>query len=322
MKLLNKAERKFGKFAISHLMRYVLALYVIGILVSYMGAYREVDIYTQWLMLDIDKVLAGQVWRLVTFLIQPPDTSLIFLVFFLYLYYMIGEALENAWGSFIFNLYFLAGVIFNILSVVLIYVVTKSVYGVGYSYPITLTFINQSLFLAFAALYPEVRLLLFFFIPIKIKWLGILEGALMAYDVVKCIIFGISGHDVVYIAEGVAIIVAMANFLIFFLMTRNYRRISPKEMRRRANFHRTVERTKRETGQAGGITTISRHKCAICGKTEKDGDDLDFRFCSKCTGNYEYCSEHLYTHTHVGYSAPVTEVFRDCEVDENNNPLN
>ncbi len=322
MRFLYKLEKKFGRFCVPHLMRYVLGLYVLGMIISYISSFYEVDIYGRWLMLDIDQLLKGQVWRLVTFLIQPPDTSAIFLIFFLYLYYMIGEALENVWGTFVFNLYFLSGVIFNILAVVIIYIATRLIFGVGLSYPITITYINQSLFLAFAALYPEMRLLLFFFIPIKIKWLGILYGGLMGYDVVRCIAFGIFEHNPIYFAIALSVVFAMANFLIFFFMTRNYRKISPREMKRRAEFKRNVDRAMRESGQASGITTISRHKCAICGKTERDDEGLEFRFCSKCQGNYEYCTEHLYTHVHVGYSTDATEVFKDCEVDENNNPLN
>ena len=69
-----------------------------------------------------------------------------------------------------------------------------------------------------------------------------------------------------------------------------------------------MERAQREYGRAEGFTTIAKHKCAICGRTEHDGDDIEFRYCSRCVGNYEYCLEHLYTHTHVGYMANPEDV--------------
>ena len=300
MKFLAKLERKLGKYAIRHLMRYVLALYIIGYIIQYVSAAINVDIYKQYLMLDIDMLLKGQVWRLVTFLIQPPDVSVIFLIFFLYLYYMIGEALEAAWGSFMFNLYYLVGVLFNILSVVAFYLITKSVLGIGISYEVSLYYINLSLFLAFATLYPDMQLLLFFFIPVKIKWLGILDAVLIGYEIVKNISNGVKYNDPVSYGVAVSIVLAIANFLIFFFIMRKRRFGSPAMARQRAQFRRNMEQAQRETGQARGYGNIARHKCAICGRTELDDDTLEFRFCSKCVGNYEYCIEHLYTHVHVG----------------------
>ena len=92
-------------------------------------------------------------------------------------------------------------------------------------------------------------------------------------------------------AGRVVILASLANFILFFLMTRNIQRVSPKEIRRKQNFRRQVQRV-----NTPGVT---KHKCAVCGRTEKDGDDLEFRFCSKCDGNYEYCQDHLFTHEHV-----------------------
>ena len=99
-----------------------------------------------------------------------------------------------------------------------------------------------------------------------------------------------------------AIVVSVLNFIIFFFATRNYRRISPSEFKRKAEFRRKMHDAKWESGNVvefRGRNVITRHKCAICGRTELDDDSLEFRFCSKCEGNYEYCSDHLYTHEHV-----------------------
>jgi len=292
MKWLYKAERKFGKYAISNLMKYIVFLYVIGFVLTL----TMPDFYYSWLALDIEKILQGQVWRVVTFLIQPPGSNIFFVLISVYLYYMIGTSLENAWGSFLFNLYFLMGIVFNILAAVIFYAIT------GLSYPIGIEYINQSLFFAFAALYPNMQFTLFFLIPIKVKYLAWIYGALMGYEVLSNISMGIRTGQLLFIGFALAVVVAMANFLIFFFMTRNYKRMSPAQMKRKAAFKREIHNAERSRGQAvyrDGHTVITRHKCAVCGRSELDDDNLEFRFCSKCNGNYEYCSDHLFTHQHV-----------------------
>lgn len=292
MKWLGKAERRFGRYAISNLMKYIVFLYVIGFILNLVSP----DFYYNWLTIDIGKILEGQVWRLVTFLIQPPNSSILFILISLYLYYSIGNALENAWGSFLFNLYFLSGVLFNILAVVIFYLIS------GISIPIGVDYINQSLFFAFAALYPNMQFMLFFLIPVKVKYLAWIYGGLMGYEVLDFLISGIRFGQTMLIGYALLVVVAMANFLLFFLMTRNYKRISPGQMRRKAAFKREIHNAARSGGvkvTQDGRTVITRHKCAICGRTELDDENLEFRFCSKCNGNYEYCSDHLFTHEHV-----------------------
>ena len=136
----------------------------------------------------------------------------------------------------------------------------------------------MTIFLAFAVCYPDMRIMLWFIIPIKMKWMAGFYAALIIYSM---IISSWGGR--------VAIIASILNFLIFFFSTRNYRSVSPKEVHRKRTYHRQVQQPK-------GVT---RHKCAICGRTELDDPNLEFRFCSKCNGNYEYCQDHLFTHEHV-----------------------
>ena len=140
----------------------------------------------------------------------------------------------------------------------------------------------MSIFLAFAVSYPNMQVMLYFFIPIKMKWMGILYGFFIVYSFVKSSWVG-----------KVAIIASLLNFIVFFLMTRDYRRVSPKEIRRKQDFKRQMNTAKPGNGRQ------PMHKCAVCGRTELDGDDLEFRYCSKCDGNYEYCQDHLFTHQHV-----------------------
>lgn len=140
-------------------------------------------------------------------------------------------------------------------------------------------YINMSIFLAFAATYPDMQVLVMFVIPMKVKYLGIVYAALLIIDILQ----------MGWLA-GFAIGASLLNFIVFFLMTRKRKP------------HRTVKQMKRQmeyrnaAKPRGGIT---RHKCAICGRTEEDDPTLEFRFCSKCEGNYEYCQYHLFTHEHV-----------------------
>ncbi|HBY72918.1 MAG TPA: hypothetical protein DEG06_11820 [Lachnospiraceae bacterium] len=285
MKLLNKLERKYGRYAIHNLMKYVVMLYGIGLVIGTIAP----GLYNVGLSLNFDMIKKGQVWRLITFII--PNVSIydiLFVALAAYLYYMIGNALERAWGAFRFNVYFFSGVIFNILASWITYLLT------GVSLSPSLDYVYGTMFFAFAALYPNTQFLLYFLIPVKAKYLAWFDAALYIIMVVQYIM------SKNYYAI-IPVVVSMANFLIFFFTTRNYRRISPKEFERKARFRRQMNagRNTGNTTTQRGHTVITRHKCAVCGRTELDDDRLEFRFCSKCDGNYEYCMDHLFTHEHV-----------------------
>lgn len=293
MNFMNKLERKFGRHAIPNLIRYIIVLYILGTVINIINP----AFYYQWLMLDIAQVLRGQVWRLITFIIYPMDSNFLFLFFELYLYYMIGTNLENAWGSFRFNLYYLSGILFTIVAAFLYYFGSWLITGSPASGIFGMEYINRSMFFAFAALYPNVQFMLFFILPIKVKYLAYIYGGMLAVNV----LFAIVNDPATGILLALVIIAAFANFLWFFLSSRNYRRISPKEFRRKSAYKKQV-RNASHTGnvvQFKGKTVEARHRCAVCGRTELDDDSLEFRFCSKCDGNYEYCMDHLYTHEHV-----------------------
>lgn len=290
MKFLNKLERKFGKYAIPNLIKYVLVLYAVGTLIGCI----DPTFYIRYLCLDFDKVLSGQIWRVITFIMAPYGSignSFVGILLFLieaYLYYMIGNALEQAWGTFRSNLYLYSGIFFNIVAALLIYVVCKNVYGVNVIYTVGLEYIFQALFFAFAFLYPDVQLMLWMVIPIKVKYLGYLNGILMAYQVVTCFL-STNIYDKV---NGIAILVATANFFLFVLWSLKSKRPTRAQVKRRREFKKQVRTMAGKAGEP-------RHRCAICGRTEQDNPNLEFRFCSKCDGNYEYCSDHLFTHEHV-----------------------
>ncbi len=301
--ILNKLERRFGRYAIPDLIRYVIVLYCGG---AVLGMLNQ-DIYYNYLSLNFEAIFHGQIWRLFTYLIEPYGFSsgmgfIISILFFaiqVNLFFLFGRSLEQAWGTFRFNMYFVSGYLLNIIAALILYLspLHATVYASGFQY------IYWSMFFAFAAINPDMQFLLYFVIPIKVKWLAVLDAVYMLYQVGRNFYTGIyyavrggsayADITAIYISMGVAIIVSMGNFLIYFFASRNYHRISPSEMRRKRQFRRKVQEGRQQT--AGG----TRHRCAVCGRTEVDAPDMDFRYCSKCEGNYEYCSEHLFTHQHV-----------------------
>lgn len=273
MSFFNKMERKFGRYAVHNLMNYIVILYVLGVLIQYM----QPMFYWQYLSLNAAEILRGQIWRIVTFMIWPPSDNLIFNVFLIYLYYSLGTTLERVWGAFRFNVYFFMGVLGHILAALIAYL------AFGQMLMMTTSNLNMSLFFAFALTFPETCFYIYFVLPVKAKWLAVLYGVITLWT------FLTGTPYTPILVTRCEIFLSFANFIVFFMMTRNYSRISPKEIKRKKEFKSQVKIL-----PAGS----SHHKCAVCGRTEKDGD-LEFRYCSKCEGNYEYCQDHLYTHKHV-----------------------
>lgn len=279
MGFLQKMERKFGKYAIHGLMKYVIGCYIIGYVIAFAAPQ-----FLNFLTLEPFMIFHhGQVWRLISWVLIPPSRSnIIFVIIMLVLYYQLGTVLEQTWGAFRFNLYIFGGVIFTILGSLLLYVILGVNMPISIGGSFSTYYINMTIFLAFAVCYPNMQVMLYFLIPIKMKWMALVYGVLIVYEFVTCGSW----------AGRVAIFSSILNFLIFFLATRNLKAYSPKEMRRKRNFKQQMKQPR-----GGGHPYI--HKCAICGRTELDDPNLQFRFCSKCKGNYEYCQDHLFTHKHV-----------------------
>ena len=255
MKIINKLERKFGRFGIPHLTNYILVCYVIGYLLS-----MTKTSLISYLYLEPGLILQGQIWRLITWVLVPPGMSnILFVLIMLMFYYSLGTTLERTWGTFRYTLYIFSGLLFTVIGAFLLYFIEGGY--VLFAGMFSTYYISMSILLAFAVSYPDMRVLLYFVIPIKMKWMAFVYVAMIGYDI------------------------------FFFLSTRDIQRYHPKEVKRRQEFKKAVNPTK--------VTTITKHKCAVCGRTERDGENLEFRFCSKCNGNYEYCQDHLYTHEHV-----------------------
>ncbi|MGN0383904.1 MAG: hypothetical protein ACI4DS_06510 [Eubacterium sp.] len=299
MNFLYKLEQKFGKYAIRNLSLYLIIGYIIG----YVLCYAFPDFY-RMLTLDPYYICRGQIWRVVTWVITPPSDLGIFTIIMLIFYYSIGTSLEQTWGAFRYNLYIFSGMFFTIIGAGILYSIYilggmdpsgiyaasipasawPAYWGNYISVMFSTYYINLSIFLAFAACYPDMKVMLYFIIPIKIKWLAILDVVLLAFD------FFMYGWGI-----KVAIITSLFNFILFMIAGRNYMHMSPGQIRRRYQYNKEVSKSTSKNHYTGGIM----HKCEICGRTDQDDENLVFRYCSKCDGVHEYCQEHLFTHEHI-----------------------
>ncbi len=262
MKLLNNLEKKFGKFAIRNLMMHIIILTMAVFLFSKLMPQYNIE---SKLTLIPYFVLSGEIWRLITYIFIPQTTSIFWIIFILYFYYMIGANLEHEWGSFKFNVYYLIGMLGTTLSAF----ITGA--------PATAFYLNMSLFLAFAYIFPNFQILLFFFFPVKIKYLAWLDAFLLVF-------WFLTGS----INTKLSIIAAIANFLLFFGKDILYY----LKHRRKSYYH------KKNFSSKIPIKSFY-HKCTVCGITEKDNTEMEFRYCSKCNGDHEFCMDHLNNHAHI-----------------------
>ena len=222
-------------------------------------------------------ILRGQVWRLVTFLLIPQNTSLLAVLFF-YFYYLIGRTLEMQWGAGKLTIYVFSGALLSVLYCFLIYAIFRI------NLELDARFIYLSLFFPFATLFPDMQVLLFFIIPIKMKWLAIVDAGLFLLEVV----FLPFPHKLLPL-------VAILNYLVFcgdWLL--DYFR--PQSVARRKNvinFRAEARRIRKMRENQ----PYSR-RCEVCGRTDAEYPDLEFRYCSRCQGYHCFCMDHINNHRH------------------------
>ena len=282
MDKLTKLERKFGKFAIPNL----TVILIVGFVLGYIIQIVQPDaLYL--INLNPEMIMKGQVYRLLTWVIMPPDGVSIFIIITLMFYYSIGKTLEMSWGDFRYTLYILSGILFTDLGVVGIYLVMRLggqaelASFFAQSSDISTYYLCMSMFLAYAFMFPDRQVLMSFIIPIRVKWLGYLDIVYLIYAV---LVYGMMG----YYAGMVTVITSVLNFILFYFLMRSKSRVSMAHRKRKRTYRQQVRQSQ----------ILTRHKCAICGQTEEDDPDLEFRYCSRCKGNYEYCQKHLFTHPH------------------------
>jgi hypothetical protein len=277
--LLARLERRFGKYAVENLAPVIVGGMGLAFVLSMLQ-----PSFAQLLELDLGLVARGQVWRLVTFLFLPPPTSPLWVIFVLSISWTVMSSLEAAWGAFKFNLYYLVGALGTIVAAL----VTRD--------SLTNYYLNLTLFLAFATVYPRYELRLFFILPMQVRWLAILDAGFLAYAFVE-------GDG----ATRAAILASVVNYFLFFTTTlievaRGYQRQT--RARARLDDLRGVDsarapRTGGGGGAGSGAAAIGQRVCAICGAREVDGADIRVCSCETCQalgGTRTLCLAHARDH--------------------------
>ena len=301
-----------------------LMLYIgIGNLIVYFFSRYEngLQMY-EWFRFSAEKIFQGQVWRLFTYIFTfgySYSSSSIFGFFLMllaiYFYYWLGKTLEATWGTLRFNLFYLSGLLLMDAAALILYACFpfKTI-----ELPVTVTYLNLSMFLAVATLNPEQRVLFMMFIPIKMRWLGLVDLGLTLYGVIDGIYSGILYwtqygplFGVYFLLAACFPLVALLNYFLFLgkdvknLLPLRWQR-SRKERKTARNYRAKVVEAEVEPNPDWAKNYRSstgarpyRHKCTVCGSTDTDYPNLDFRYCSKCKGYYCYCSDHINNHTHM-----------------------
>lgn len=271
---IDKFCYKHPNFGIPNLMLYIVIGNIIVWLFSMMDS---TGMLASYLAFDPAMILHGQVWRLVTFVFIPESSGLWALIFF-YFYYWIGGTLERQWGTPRFNIFVMTGVVLTIIYGFVVYFITGQSVTVGAYY------IYMSMFFSFATLFPDMQVLFMFIIPLKIKWLAIIDA----------IYFGLMIISLPF-PVNLLPVVAILNYFIFFGedIISLFKRNGYVDKKKTVNFRREASRIKYE--QKNMPYT---YKCAVCGRTDTDYPNLEFRYCSRCAGYHCFCTEHINNHVH------------------------
>jgi hypothetical protein len=275
MSLLDRLNSRFGRYAVPNVTLILIAGQVLLFVADQFYRAQGRNGILNQIRLDTTAVLHGEVWRLITFLFDPPLTNVLFAFFFWYLFYLMGTTLETTWGAFRYDLFLAIGY-FASLAVAFgtHFLALPGAYASN-------AFLYGTVFLAFARMYPDFTLLLFFILPVKIKWLALLQwigyglGLLFGTWPMRAMIFA-----------------SVFNFLLFF--GRDIWRDMKHGHRRMRQHAKTLQ-----------TPLHIVHKCHVCGATSEEHLRMQFRYCSKCVGQYAYCPEHLHDHEHVEAEVPA-----------------
>jgi len=280
MSFLSQFERRFGKYAISNLTASIVICQVACYLMQLLGDPE----FVTWLTLTPEAIRAGEVWRFFTFLCVPPALNEIFAIFYFWLFYVWGRALEQEVGDFKYNVYLLIGYIATVGVALIASPFAEPGFVLADS-----AFITTSVFLAFAYVFPDFELLLFLVLPVKIKWLALLTwfGCGLGF------LAGLTHFSQGGWLQCLLILASVCNFFLFF-----GRDLFQKAHLSRRKATRNVLETQRRKEP--------RHRCAICGVTDHMDPKMDFRYCTQCEGTPGYCTEHIHNHQHlVAAGAPA-----------------
>jgi hypothetical protein len=259
MKQFNQFEKRFKPFTIPNLTLYLLfgQIFVYGMIFFNPGILGSLILIPQ-------NVLQGEIWRLITFIFIPPIRHPLFMIFAWYFFWLMGTALEQTWGDFRYNLFIATA---SVLTITGAFITPQ--------FPASNAFIGGLIFLAFAYLNPNFEILLFFILPVKIKWIAWFTWVSYCF----ILLFG-------FYPQRLSVFAAIITFLLFFgksifSQTKAYNRRIALKAERKAQAEEPF------------------HSCTTCGITDKTHPDMDFRYCSQCKGSKGYCSKHIHKHDHL-----------------------
>ena len=238
------------------------------------------------LVFNREKILQGQIWRLISYPLTYRVDNLLLMAVSLFCYYSLGRAMENIWGTLRFNLFYLTGV------------VMMDIYCLIFGGQASVTYLNLSLFLSYATLFPDAHFLLFFIIPVKAWIFALFDLAIVLMDLVT--------YPFPY---NLFSVISLANYFLFF--GKDVLNVIP--MSWRANAARLFRKKPKQQPRAKVITFDAgsyeaskaapqapyTHRCTVCGRTDVDSPELEFRYCSRCKGYYCYCQDHINNHSHI-----------------------
>ena len=286
-------RRRFNRFCFQHRSKGIpnLMLYIsLGCALVYlMTQMTQNALLYSLLVFDREAILHGQVWRLITYPLTFYNSNLLLMAVALFCYYSIGRAMEHIWGTLRFNLFYFCGVIL------------MDIWCMIFGGRADVTYLNLSLFLSYATMFPDAQFLLFFIIPVK-AWIFALVDLLMVLYSLLADPFPYSFFSVI----------SLANYFLFFgpdvlnvvpmSWRMNARRLfgkknyAPKQAR-----PKVVPFPKADSYEATTAKpqTPYTHKCTVCGRTDVSNPELEYRYCSRCSGYHCYCEDHISNHSHI-----------------------
>ena len=265
-----------------------LMLYIaLGSAVVYVMSQISGNYFLYYLLcFDRNLILQGQVWRLITYPLTYNAGNILLTAVALLCYYSLGRAMENIWGTLRFNLYYLSGV------------VMMDIYCMLFGGTADVVYLNMSLFLAYATLFPDAQFLLFFIIPIK-AWIFALIDLVM-------VLVGLVSYPFPY---NLFSVISLANYFLFFgkdvlnVIPMSWRANAARLLHKKPPVQKKAKVIRFDAGSyeasQASVKAPYTHKCTVCGRTDVSDPDLEFRYCSKCKGYYCYCQDHINNHTHI-----------------------
>ncbi len=289
---LKNLRRKFDRFCFRHRDKGIpnLMLYLcLGSGLTFLFTMVTGDpLLYYWLMFDRERILQGQVWRLFSYALTfQSNFDILWTMLGLVCYYSLGRAIENVWGTFRFNIFYLTGI------------VLMDIYCLIFPCYASVDYLNLSLFLAYATMYPNSQFLLLFIIPVKAWIFALIDLVIVVYSLIA--------DPFPY---NLFSVISLANYFLFF--GKDVLNVIPVSWR--VNFSRLFRKKKKYAPQpkvipfprAGSyeaetatVKAPYTHRCTVCGRTDVSDPQLEFRYCSRCSGYRCYCEEHISNHAHI-----------------------